>query len=125
MGWNEDWIEITPTSTAAKQRVRKSTIGSYGKCGRLTVIQRDIFDSSNNFSVLETVDDLDRILGRSQSGPNYQRKPNTADTKITKDGKSCANCLHFDFNSDTCHLKQYIFGDDRPMNYLCPAGEWK
>lgn len=123
--WKDEWIEITPITTPVKQRVRKSTIGAYGKIGRYTVLQRDIYDSSNNFPVLESVEEIEKMLGRTPDDPNYQRSPRSfGDGRIVKGGKSCANCLYFDRSNTMCSKKQYVFGDDRPMDMLCSYGEW-
>jgi hypothetical protein len=125
MSWKDEWIELTPVSTPIKQRVRKSSIGYYGKVGRYTMLQRDVFDSSANFPVVESVEYLDKELGRNPDDPNYQRDPRSySSSKITRTGRSCANCLYFDKSNTMCSKKQYVFGDDRPMDMLCSYGDW-
>jgi len=124
MAWKDEWIEVTPTTTTNKQRVRKSTIGGYGKVGRSTYLYRDIFDQSESFAVAEGIETIDDLMGRNApTGGGTGYKANQESKEVRAEGKSCANCKHYSRPNEKCVKKGLHMDDMEAIEMVC--GEWK
>lgn len=121
MAYKDEWIEVTPTSTTEKQRVRKSTIGSYGKIGRTTYLFRDAFDQTMSLPIRETVDFIDDAFGAGGGGQNYTANKQSKDIK--REGKSCANCADYSKPHERCVLKNLHIEEIEAINTIC--GDWR